>query len=841
MPNFMNGSKNGKVLKVYNSICNHIYNIICELNNSNKSDILYYSFVTLLQKMRSLHYPTKLELAESTCIFIKNKKFSDCNEHIQHNLFTFMLELINKNEKNEADIKHLEDVYCATLKMLEVFIGVNIMKQHKLNKVKEIIDVAISMTSKTCHTIVYQKLFGLILDVIKLIIQLTINEECIEAVTKTFDSCIEDFNDYCKSFGYSTNLQKTCNTISVLIYNWVEYFLTSKPSWTFLEQKEIQKMLFKFVSGVGKVVGKIPIKCCLCSNCEVKTDLKTSVTITCLIGNLWKLSVAQTEEISISLCLMVLHYLENCCTNIKTLKNLNCPSWKNLWNEVGTTVYNIGVKLYTRKTRECLKFFTLAVHTQSSLEGIGENSIFKFNIVNSCLMCLTETYLQFNEYNAALTFAALLVSTNNSENVHRHWIRCKQSAVRESTDAEILVYTELTVVECLQQNAEKIRTVYPDFSCNFKNSDIIKLLIDELENYKIFWQSKVPMKCAFLKLYEVADLITSIKALIKYWGFNAFLLQEDIFLLLPKMLGKLERESSLEKMEKQILLASLYAIQYYGETLKARNKMMDTFNNTVVIEEPTPLPHEQPKNPNDEFDLMSSYVNLKIDVHGKIWDILSNSLSIFEECLSETVLPSTVEMIKEYDVYKIVLNIIYEFKIHCNSLKVISACFLGLRISKVLENNIFTLEIASLLLEEKTVSSTMSKDILAECNSIEKELCNSDDATDAILTQYHISKSLMYLREENVKLGYEEYQIACKYFDKLPTEKKYQVIKLKMEFLHVKYLQLPCKFNIEGHDSHSLEKFSQIYNDTTINYKELGKIYFKLSFNRFIPTLYFIS
>lgn len=826
----MNGSKNEKVLKVYHSICNRIYNIICEFNNSDTNVILYHSFLTLLLGMRFLHYPTKVALAESTYIFIKNKMFSDCDEHIQHNLFMFILELINKNKKDEVDSKHFEDVYCATLKILEVFIGVN-LKQHKINKVQEMIDVANSMTLKSCHTVIYQKLFGLILSVTELITKLTIIEDYTDAVTKMFESCIEDFNDFCKSFGFLPNLQKTCNTISVLMYNWVEYFLTSKSSWNFLEKKQIQKLLFKFVSGVGKVVSKVPITCSVCSNCEVQTDLNTCIQITSLIGNLWKLSIAQTQEISISLCLIVLHYFENCCTHIKTLKDLNCQSWKSLWNQIGTSIYNVGVKLYARKNRECSKFFILVIQTHNYLEGISTNSIFKFNIVNSSLMCLTETYLQFNEYQSALTFAALgiFIRTNTLQKVYRDWVRVK-SAVRESNDEEILKYTELTVVECLQQNVAKIRTVYPDFSCDFKNSDIIKLLIDELDNYKILWQSKVPMKCAFLKLYEVADLMTSIKALIKYWGFNAFLINEEIFLLLPKMLDKLEHENGFQKMEKQILLASVYVIKYYYETWKARNKMIDTINNTVVFEEPAPLPHEQPKNPNDEFDLVSSYVNLKIEVHGKIWDILSKSLSIFQKCLSKTVLPSTVEILKEYDIYKIILNVIYEFKIHCNSSKVISACFLGLQISKLLENKIFTLEMASLLLEENMVSSTMLTDIIAECNSIEKELCDFDDAT-TMLTQYCISKSLMHLREENIKLGYKEYEVACKYCNKLPTENKYEAIKLKLEFLHVKYLQLPCSFKIEGHDLHSLEKFSSVYNKIVINYKEIGEHYLNFLLN----------
>lgn len=817
IPKFIDLTNSTKITKLYVAVHSLIHNTVVDLlqsENIHESSQILHHFCMLSLKMKANTYYV-IQLVNTACLYFKSASFINRNSKLQYDCYIKVVYLIITYKETE-NTNHKE-IFRALMRLLETVIK-NLFKQNELDKIKQFIKIINMQTEELRETQFYSELCSILGCMSELIIDLRGTKQVAELLRNNFATCCKYLKHFSENYGVAEELQSICTIMFIMFFYLLESYNNVQPkTWSICMTEQNQVVLYKLLAGIGQIISKTDFKCNACSNCKVTKDLYTSICATTLIGKLLKKSLDNDTLTYKSLAARAVQYFESCCAFITILKNEECTKWRSAWSDTAVMIYNIAVKLYSVKYTECSDYFLLLIKSKLHLEGTKVSpSVFNFNVVSTSLNCLSDVHLRACKFREALVFAAVqMLLSIETETKFQVWISVKNKNRRNDVISDTILQ-EATVVCVLEQNKNEIKNFYPAINNELENSVKQKLLLLELAQYKTLWPSRIPMMAAFKKLFEVADTLTLVKVLIQTWGENLTSAHDEVLKLLSDIIIKLKlsiKHSNKDEIEMQIYLALLYIMYYYYKVRKVRQKTVDEINRTVITEQlPTLLPHEIPKNPNDECDLVSSYESLKLDEHLKIWTYLNEALKIFQVYIPCCTLPSIIDMLKEYNVFNSIVKIAQEALLHCHSFQSVQAWFIGLSLSKLLNNKLYILQSLSSLLEEPNMNTEIIERLLTEAETIISEMQMVDLSSEywEVLTAYRISKSKVLLHRQEFQKGFEEYKQALNYFANVTDN---ELLKIRLDFLHVQYLQLPCSLNIEGHNGLPLAKFSGVFND----------------------------
>lgn len=177
--------------------------------------------------------------------------------------------------------------------------------------------------------------------------------------------------------------------------------------------------------------------------------------------------------------------------------------------------------------------------------------------------------------------------------------------------------------------------------------------------------------------------------------------------------------------------------------------------------------------------------------------------------------------------YDVVKDIADEYRLQLWSLKSTQAWMLCLKIAKLLGNKLLVFQSIGFVLEFSDLNTKAAVELLEEANKLVEIIQNNDNAEAyEKLTMFYINKSFSLLKNQNVREGFVDYNKAHLYFDKLGSEErenKRNFLKIKLDYLFVQYLMLPCKENIQGHNMFSLMTLHKLLFSITAYFKSEGR------------------
>ncbi|KAK4881680.1 hypothetical protein RN001_004999 [Aquatica leii] len=805
---------NHELKKVYNSIWSLFHNAISKMSaikESQKNDCFYFQMCLSAVQIYGIPFSNTTLLANLASSYCKSAKCYEADPNVQYNFYKQLLLTMKllKTEKND-------EFYIATMKVIEVGIK-NFFRGCHFCKIGEYLTDYKMYIDDITEEKMYLKMGQVFYSAAQCITE--INESSSSLHTK-FEKCLNSVKFYFKSFFGRIQNSSVCNILACIFDNLVDYYSKVPCSvWVSHMEENTLVHIFKILACLAQAFTIGNFKCKFCNgSCDADSDLFHSVNTMILIGSLMRISIINEVKVSISMSNQVLYYLEHCCVQILTLKNKKCNCWVPAWREIGIMLYSIATKLYAIKHSETSKYFMLLMKHLLKLEGT-HSEVFKIDALTIALKCLSDIYVEAYDYKKALMFIALMIllRPNLLTSSFKHWISIKVKEKQHETDSSL---QELTVVCVLEQNRTEIINMYPHAEDYFNNTK--QLLINELNHYQKIWPSRIPMLAVFKKIYKHCDLVTTVKTLVTTWDNNMLSVYNDVFELLTEIVHRFETEIvplTEYKLENEIYLAQLYMLKYYAVVMEERKKNFKEIEISTKVLEGSQISN------NNKCDVVPSYTNLKLNEYLKMVHYLKKALTLFDNCLSQSLTSQIIELLKECNVLNVLANIAFEFRLYCDSLQYVDAWFVCLKMSRVLKNTEFVLKSIGFLMENSCLHADVVQGFLTESEQLVGKLIqrNHNDTYET-LTTFYTHQSIMYHNNQKFQAGFQCYEDAVRVFNKIPDVNQNEILKAQLDFLHVRYLQLPCNLQFDNHEVYSLQKFSQVCRNILTYMKDQGYI-----------------
>lgn len=779
--------------------------------------------------MSSKKFPTKALLSNTACRYLQYKSDICKNVELQYDFTIFTLQLMEKtilNKENET-----ADVYNSVIIILDV--GTKILfKQKEFIKIRNLINTYIKITKKLSKSKIYLKFINIFKSIGEICIEFQCGKQLFQILKDNFSIYYRELTCICNSSKWTSEMQNTCNVTSNIFMRLIEYYCTLNINILKENLKEeVLIILHKVINVLGHIRTKTDTRCAFCSDCSNNKNLSGSISIMICSGKILKIFVENKIEVSYSLIELSYHNFEKCCAFIQDMKKQNCKDWKRAWTEVGIMIYNVAAYLYSSKHIKCQNFFRLLINNMIQIEEAAISQIFKIDVLHTSLICLSEISLELCEYTTAIMYNSLqiLLCTNVTNPFHQ-WIKIK--CKNKQSNFEENDFQHLTIACVLEQHEAEFKALYDVLSINLTQEILTNLLILELEQYKSIWPSKIPMMAVLKKLFIIAKSSVIVTTLIHTWGQNLEVANYEISDLIPKIIKKYKTDSTIDehKGQKNLHLAFLYGMLYYVQTFKIRRDIIEEMNNTFGI----PL-DQLLENQKNECDLVTERY-LHLEKFLKVIKHLNKSLDHFDISVSI----DHRNLLNKYKAYDFVRKIAFEHRLHCNSLQSARAWNICLNISRIIQDDLNTLESISFILEYSDVHSELGNKLLQQAKDLVTTMRNIDLSESwKNLCLFHINISKMYLLNQNPTAGYEHLNEAFKAFENISKDSHYCVISTKLNFLNVEYLFLPCNLKLGNHDVNVLGLMSKTFNNITSYVNEEGSIRKKLFYSKLL--FYIIS
>ncbi|KAJ8973354.1 hypothetical protein NQ317_001398 [Molorchus minor] len=414
------------------------------------------------------------------------------------------------------------------------FLGKILIKKH-IDTYQSSANLLCTLVSKTC-TEKEIKCSELLLKICFLASTIYVPSESIDKSSDNINECLSAL----KSLKNPLTRQLIENKLNPLLYTVViSYYKSTDCQKWFSFSEECQLVIFELIYGLGKLEAESKFTC-QCK-CPIKRNIYQSFMYSQHICALIELSVNGPNKTSITYHEKSLKLIGKFCENIRILKENNCEKWKNAWNLIGLSIYNIGVHLYQKTNDACLPYFYMLIKHFIQFENKHGVGLLKFSMITSSFTVICA--LNAKDYKKCMAFSALgiLLCPDQRETIIGNWIKAKVSQ-RDAKTSEGEDVQKITLASAFTKFKPDIFNIIDDEEF-LSDAEKVELLIVELEQYKKRWKSKIPMMAALKELCDVADLNTSVKVIVHIFGDCEMNLHDDVPRILHRTLKLYEKEN----------------------------------------------------------------------------------------------------------------------------------------------------------------------------------------------------------------------------------------------------------------------------------------------------------
>ncbi|KAB0802964.1 hypothetical protein PPYR_05150 [Photinus pyralis] len=793
--------ENEELKKTYNTICSLFHNALSKmstLTQFDRNDPIYFQLCLHALKMYSKLFANHITIATKACKYLQVSRCYTCNVDLQCKYYLTLFDVLKAIRG--------EELFPASIKILELIIK-NLLRQNEFETIRSI--------AAQIRLSIEPAVEGISLEVLEVI--LSASELLVEFATPNGAKLMRKLEERLRNFSRyrtkSDEFQYACKLLYIILKKLLDHFTRASPSdWKLNMDVGAHLALYKLLGVIVRTTSKSDATCHTSSGrCDVDTNIHFATNVMALIGGFTKFSIDQEVTVTNSMSNQTFLYLEHACKNLQILKSRGCDNWKSLWAEIGILIYNVAVKLYCLKHGESQRYFILLVKNLVTLEGTSSSEIFAIDALATSLKCLIELHLDCDNYSKSLMFCAIyiLLRPESHHAPFKQWVTIKSK--EKQSEFSTQTFQETTIRQALKENRNEILAISMEFEQCLELVTVNRLLPLELVSYANMWPSRVAMLAAFKEIYKYCDVLTTVDVLINAWGKSIASMHPELYDLLTPIMQRFEEEIATlpNNVFHQLSFARLCTMKYYSQVAEIRRKNSNDMTKCATTNEFS----------NDSSDMVAYYTFLNVEEQIEIMKYLVQALDVYNAHIPTSVTPHLIDLLME--IFDVAINIGFEFRLYCNSLQATRAWWLCLKISRLLQHDLYMLKSIGFLLENANLNSNGTRGLLAEADLIIQRLNVATSESHDVLVMFYVNVSVMYLKNQQIQEGYENYEKALKWFQQIDN-KEDLILSAWVQYLHALYLFMPCSFALGTHNDSSLGKLLQI-SKTISNYtKEKG-------------------
>lgn len=795
------GDSDKSVNNLYKVMYNGVVTKLANKDSENLSKLCQFS----IEILRTI---IKLDdlLRDQILNYFKNFDYLQLKSSDQCNIYLYIIGMVQEDVAEENVAVYFD----LTFGLLNLVLR-NCMKDNKHAEAKEMINVTVK-TFKDFSIGGFYDALDIIEDITRFV--------CFEdEFPPDFKSILIEIQENFKKLYDEKKFLKSISQFSMFlcfILNWSmrNFRSFSKQFWKNLPLESIA-ILNKFANQLGVSLTWAHLKCKTCSEGTIHYNFSSALNVLIIPIQMLKYCMSNENNIDIDEILRDMKKtFQLSAMMVLKMKETECETWKNLWSELGTLMFNLGVGLYRMKHVMSNYLWNNFVRKMIEFEGV-EKTVLQDDILNSALLYITESYIsQANSKNAMTIIAFnILLHRNNGESAFWQWIRIKSN----EKDSEKLQNVNLCSI--IVDNEALLKSLHPNLKIT--NEDKKELLSYELKLYKKLWPSKLSIASAFRQLHSFNDTLITARELVLMWSNEDNTLTPDIHDIICDVIEKFDVHSS-DNVQNQFYMAHLYLIQYYVVYKKIQHKTSEDMKAIKAgITSTQPVVDK-----NEECDIVTWYDSLKIENHIVVMNYLKKSVSIFKDLIQK----KHEKYLDEMNVYGTMNKIANNYLLQSYTLEYLETWLLCLKIAKILNDKICIIESVGYLLEKSDLNSKFIKDSVTEAKKLISEVFKDDKYRDGensirvwiVLTNFYISRGLSMLKVGDANSAIKFYSKAKDIYRKCDDVKKIELLKIRFEFFEWRLQLLPCSFKIEGHTSVIIKPYLLV-NAASQYYKLNGK------------------
>lgn len=600
----------------------------------------------------------------------------------------------------------------------------------------------------------------------------------------------------------SNSVQHICKLIGVILINKREYYKTICPNeWKDKITPSVQKPFAAFVTYLERIIKLCDYKCS--DNCNVKYHASSILGLKLLKIFLLKNIKMESQAI--------LKTYGSCLEVVRELKQCNCKIWSTSWNQIGTSLFNYCAQLFNKSQNNCVDYFILLLKYCIEFEGINISTI-KDNITTLIIEYICHYYLKQDNYKLVLTYAAigLYLHPKKRDVFIKFWINAKHSDKQKECQIQ-----ELTLIDILNDYKGSLNK----FVSHKDDNNAVELLCYEIEQYKLFWQSKLPMLAVLKILQFKQDALAFSKILITTWTDETSLPHTHLNEIIANTINKLNVNSkalefNMYNADSMIYYACLNYIQYKYYMNIAREEISEEIDKNQQLLKS----NKNGNNLDKDENVYTLYDCLKLQNHFKVMDYLKTVLNIFERLLLlPNIIQEKIELLQDLKILNILKNVAFEYRLQDFTLEMFHSLYISLQLSRILGDNLNILHCVSFILETCKMHSKDSEMLIEEANVIIADLDETPENLNVIAT-YYVNITQYYLNHNNI-------ENCMKYFNyaKQSNEKSCdKLLEIRIDYLNTKMLMLPCDSHNSRHVyDNIIAKYIKML-ESLMNYKSKG-------------------
>lgn len=816
LPSFLQNMGTDKSKALYKNVCILIHNFIVTLLSKGDPDakLKYFTQLCMLSCKMNVHvYPwNKVLSLKVNCYF---HSCNSCNVNVHEQCKNYE-EIFKMYELYLEEDSKFEDIFIGTLNYLKM-IANNILEKGYWYKMNQFIETTLCILDKKFSGDEWDYVKIILRDCNKIMVEFSDYPNESEMISILSSLCIH-LEKYSQRFVDNPIFHEIC-----LFFNQIFYLKEScfeavgRELWNKKITPVVQIGFYRLFSLLYMYFNKYEIVCIETKTSCSSHENSASISFAQIIASFFKTCVANDSDLPKENVATVLKQLQQCCEYIFHLKARKCLSWKSNWRKIGSTLYNIGIKLYQKSLTSSSDFFIIFITYLVKLEGLHKSEI-RDNILHSATELLCEIYLQGNDLENALQFAAFTVyiSKQNKDHNFKQWIAAKVALKKGSASPKL---KEWTLTHALKSCNKTLKNIFPPIDKNI----FVDLLIFEIKQYKILWPSKIPMAAVCRELYKWNEIEILTEILITIWN-GSITLEMKIGDLIEDTIKKMKivtSEDNIKNTKNQLHLACLYYLNYKYKTEEIRNIMSEELKNEIIpLKSPSAVVGVH-SNSNDECDIVTTYEQLKVEEHAKTLQYLNVVVDYFEKNLPSHANSEIIAILIKIDAYAILIKVIVEYRLQCYSFQMLRAGFLSLQIARLFNDKFKILKSIAIILEFSNLNAEGTKELLEESEIIVSELPDSPEKHQLLVT-FYMNKSLLHLYYDDVNNSVTCFEMAKENFAKIASNNIDNVLEIRLEYLEAKLMMLPCDLGIAIH-GFTLAKLHYLLNNAIESYKNEGK------------------
>lgn len=572
--------------------------------------------------------------------------------------------------------------------------------------------------------------------------------------------------------------------------------------------KTEQEKYFKFIKELVSLM-ETPQACNCKENCSVKQNLLEMDKFILLVPAFAKLTIEYHGCIAIGDNIYfeaVLEHLEHCIRDIEKMKYSNCSHWNQIWQHAGVFLFNFALAFFKAKSNElCLKYSKMFVKFYLKFDRNGKEISKKQ--LSDALMFISDIQ-KSKDIELALALITLTIFlTGSNQKDGTKWV-CLKEANKNIPDLQ-----EVTMVSALQK--------YKKYTDCYIKIDLTKqmqeqLLIFELETYKVYWQSKVPMMAALRHLSKIGDPKNVAKTFISIWGECNLQYNPKVPTILLNITSAIE---GLKNKTPQILidLAYLLFIQHKFDLNQALTKNSQDIDKTFKLLDKENKPPEEIAGKDPDF--LTVHENLSIEKYTKFLVKINKASTLIEANYKKL----DVDKEKLFQLLKLMGH---EYMLHDQSIRSLQSWQLALGVAKMLKNDLFKLQAITFIIP--LIDVQKDRKLVEEAEALLETIRSPKTLQD--IFQYYFAKSRAFFLCD-FRVAYDSFLALEPLIEEIErcggegqkNKQELLLLNAQYHFLHHKFITLPCSFKVVGHQKFSVVRIHEAQKEILAYYTHGGE------------------